>query len=145
MANPIVQALLNQAPGTPSPDAELIRLSEELFARAVRLHRCDSGQLILPDETYEREQDAIYAGGEILMQLQPVTMAGLLAKARTVRVQFERLVACDYQDTVESGGETHERLAWSVINDLLEMTGALHGMPTFAQGIGARPQKTETP
>ena len=123
-------------------DAGLIRLAEDLLARATRLHRCDAGLLVLPDEEYEREQDLLHEGGQALMEMHPATMPGLIAKARTVRVQFERLVACDYSGTVANSGETHERLAWSLMNDLLEMTGSLDGMPTFASGIGGRQQGT---
>ncbi len=142
MSNQVVSSPMSQlfdaaVARTASPDAELIALARDLLQRVTRLHRCDAGLLSLDDEEYELEQDRIHEGGRVLMQFHPVTMEGLVAKAQMVRVQFERLVACDYGRPAGSSGETHERLAWSVLNDLLEMTGSLEGVPTFARGIGA--------
>lgn len=119
--------------GRASPDAELIRMSGELLRRAVKLHRCDRGVGDYSDDEYEAEHERLYDDGEVLMQMHPVTQEGLLAKARVVRVEFERLVACDDGGTVESCGERHDRLAWSVLNDLLEMNGCLDGLPTFSR------------
>ena len=141
-----VQMLARAAGADADPDAALIRLAAALLQRATRLHRCDAGLLPLSDEEYEREQDHLHEGGRVLMELHPVTMAGLVAKAKTVRVQFERLVACDYRDIADSSGETHERLAWSVLNDLLEMTGNLEGLPTFVNGISShQPPSSKAP
>lgn len=119
--------------GRASPDADLIRLSSDLLRRAVKLHRCDRGVGDCSDDEYEADHEHLYDESEVLMQMHPVTMEGLLAKARVVRVEFERLVACDEGGTVESCGERHDRLAWSVLNDLLEMTGRLEDLPTFSR------------
>lgn len=119
--------------GGASPDAELIRMSGDLLRRAVKLHQCDRGDANCIDDEYEAEHECMYDQGEALMQMHPVTMEGLLAKAQVVRVEFERLVACDDGGTVETCGERHDRLAWSVLNDLLEMTGRLDGLPTFSR------------
>lgn len=125
------------ADGSASPDAELIRMSGDLLRRAVKLHRCDRGipdnGADLTEDDYEAEHECMYDQGEALMQMHPVTMEGLLAKAQVVRVEFERLVACDDGGTVESCGERHDQLAWSVLNDLLEMNGRLDGLPTFSR------------
>ena len=118
--------------GAASPDAELIRLSGDMLHRAVKLHHADRGVADCPDDEYEADHERMYDESEALMQMHPVTMDGLLAKVRVVRVEFERLVACDEGGTVESCGERHDRLAWSVMNDLLEMMGRLDGLPTFS-------------
>lgn len=137
MSNYADLAAYRLADGTASPDAELIRMSGDLLRRAVKLHRCDRGApddgADIAEDDYEAEHERMYDQGEALMQMHPVTMEGLLAKAQVVRVEFERLVACDEGGTVESCGERHDRLAWSVLNDLLEMMGRLDGLPTFGR------------
>ena len=131
MSDQIVRMMRADAISAAEPDAELIRLSRLLLENAVRLHRCDAGLLPMTDNDYEREHDKACKGSRVLARLHPVTMEGLVAKARAVRVQFERLVACDRGHTVDSSGECHERLIWSVLNDLLELTSGLEGLPTF--------------
>lgn len=138
MSDQIVRMMGADAIGSAKPDDELIRLSRLLLENAVRLHRCDAGLLSLTDNDYEREHDKACKGSKAVAELHPVTMEGLVAKARAVRVQFERLVACDRGHTVESSGECHERLIWSVLNDLLELTSGLEGLPTFVRGPGPR-------
>ena len=121
----------------PSADAALVALSEELLQRATALHRNDRGGGGMDDDDYDYEHDAVHESGRALLRMQAATMGGLIAKARLVRVQFERAVACDAGATVEDAGEQHEVMAWSVLNDLLELTGSLADLPTFPGGSKA--------
>ena len=136
---PAIAPASASAPGSAiadtGPDADLIALSRVLLRSATRLHRCDAGLAGIADRDYERAQHELHEGARVLMQLHPVTMEGLAAKTQFVRVQFERLVACDYATGPDRCGETHERLAWSILNDILEMTGTLADTPTFRRGI----------
>ena len=122
----------------PSPDAGLLALADELLARARYLHQHDRGEAEMDEDDYEYEHDEVHESGRALMRMRPATMEGLIAKARFVRVQFERAVACDDGETVESTGESHERLVWSVLNDLLCLTESLDDLPTYVKSGGTQ-------
>ena len=135
----IISALTDLS-GAPSPDLEIIATSGDLLQRAIRLHQHDAGRLPMAEDEYDDEESVVHDGGRLVADMHPVTRDGLLAKARFVRVQFERLTACDDNHTVESIGEYHERLAWSLINDLLHMLGGLDGLPNFTRARKSEPQ-----
>lgn len=122
----------------PSPDAALMTLAEELLQRAIHLHQHDRGLVVFHEDDYDYEHDEVRESGRALMRMRAATMEGVIAKARFARVQFERAVACDGGETVESIGEHHEVLVWSVLNELLEMNGGLDGLPTYSKEAGWR-------
>ena len=127
------------------PDAELISIAEESLKAAIRMHRWDRFGTAdrIEDDTFERVDDIAYDGGVRLLTMRPTTMVGLIAKARLVRVQFERGVVQGLNGDMEEEADWQDDLVWSLLNDLLAMHGALDDLPVFVKGVSGYPPKPE--
>jgi hypothetical protein len=95
----------------PSPDAELIRICEGHKAVVEALQHCNCLKDCPRWQAYERSRDAIHAA-------VPVTLAGMVAKARAAKIE-----ARNSDGTENPDGCPAENWAWDLVNDLLRLEG----------------------
>jgi len=109
-------AVLATAPAValaaPTPDAELIRICEAHPAVMDAVSDLGSGRDDCPYwKAYERSRDAIF-------DAKPVTMAGMLAKARAAKAEARTPSGVEDPDNSPA-----ELWAWDLVNDLLRLEG----------------------
>jgi hypothetical protein len=95
----------------PPPDAELIRVCEGHRTVVEALQHCNCLEDCPHWLAYERSRDAIHA-------VVPVTLAGMVAKARAAKIEARNLDGTENPD-----GCPAENWAWDLVNDLLRLEG----------------------
>jgi hypothetical protein len=95
----------------PSPDADLIRICDGHAAVLEALESCNCLEDCPRWLDYERSRDAIHAA-------VPVTMAGVVAKARAAKIEARNVDGTENPD-----GCPAETWAWDLVNDLLRLEG----------------------
>jgi hypothetical protein len=97
----------------PHSDADLIRICEGHKAVVEGLHQCNCMEDCAHWQAYERSRDAIHAA-------VPVTLAGMVAKARAAKIE-----ALNVDGTENPDGSPAENWAWDLVNDILRLEGTL--------------------
>jgi hypothetical protein len=95
----------------PSPDADLIRICEGHAAVLEALQSCNCLEDCPYWLAYERSRDAIHAA-------VPMTLAGMVAKARAAKLEARNLDGTENPD-----GCPAENWAWDLVNDLVRLAG----------------------
>ena len=102
-----------------SPDAELIAVANEMEQGERLIDRYNADPESLTEEALAEVMTRTGKLGVRLMGMRAVTAEGLRAKAGAVRWTMVNAVAVEPGSTVESLGCFHERLAWSLVNDMV--------------------------
>lgn len=100
-------------------DAELIMVARQAEAAERTILACNSGKQRPSETETEFMGDCARDLSDRLVAMKAVTIAGMVAKARAVRVSMQNSIAWEVGSTVESCGESHELLMWSLLNDLV--------------------------
>ncbi|MFC0389491.1 hypothetical protein [Muricoccus vinaceus] len=112
LATHATAATLNRR-SAPDPDAELIRICEAHPSIIAAVNDYGSGEDDCPLwQAYERSRDAIHAA-------VPVTLAGMVAKARAARAEALN----PKNGTVSPSGTPAEIWAWDLVQHLLRLEG----------------------
>ena len=113
----IVPAAL--AAAQPHPDADLLATAALAEAAERRIYEYNCDRLVLTEDEID---DAILRAnkfGDRLIGMRAITEEGRVAKARVVWLALQNLVVNEIGETMESMGEYHDQLAWSLVNDIL--------------------------
>ncbi len=107
-------------------DGELLAACRSLSRLYSEIQRIDAAD----DDTPESEAevyatvDAWWAELNRIIDTPAFTPDGIRAKAGATRIALEYLATPMLDETVEVDGRGHERLAWSLVNDMLGRAGA---------------------
>ncbi len=102
-------------------DGELLVACARLSALYAQIQRIDAAD----DDTPESEAevyatvDAWWAELNRIIDTPARTPQGIQAKAGATRIALEYLATPMLDQTVDADGRGHERLAWSLVNDML--------------------------
>ena len=109
-----VEQMKQGAAPAESPDAELIVLCEQHFAKLSAFNACP---LDADESPYWRPYDDSF---EAIFDWQPTTLEGFMAKASVAKLELQ--VFHDGRESVNSGGG---RLAVKMVNDLIRLDGGV--------------------
>ncbi len=100
-------------------DGELLVACARLSALYAQIQRIDADDDDTPESEVNGIVDAWWNGLNAIIDMPARTPEGIQAKAGATRIALEYLATPMLDQTVEADGRGHERLAWSLVNDML--------------------------
>ncbi len=102
------------------PDAELLAACRSFNRLYGEIQRIDADRDDTPESECNGIVDAWWNGLNAIIDMPARTPDGIQAKAGATRIALEYLATPMLDQTVDVDGRGHERLAWSLVNDMLE-------------------------
>ncbi len=104
-------------------DADLLAACRSLSRLYGEIQRIDADRDDTPESECNGIVDAWWNGLNAIIDMPARTPEGIQAKAGATRIALEYLATPMLDQTVEADGRGHERLAWSLVNDMLGEAG----------------------
>ena len=101
------------------PDAELLAACRSFNRLYGEIQRIDADRDDTPESECNAIVDAWWAELNAIIDMPARTPEGIQAKAGATRIALEYLATPMLDQTVDVDGRGHERLAWSLVNDML--------------------------
>jgi len=114
-----VGSLATKAAAAERPDAELLAACRSFNRLYGEIQRIDADGNDTPESECNGIVDAWWNGLNAIIDMPARTPEGIQAKAGATRIALEYLATPMLDETVEADGRGHERLAWSLVNDML--------------------------
>ena len=100
-------------------DCELLAACRSLSRLYTEIQRIDATDDDTPESECNGIVDAWWNGLNAIIDMPARTPEGIQAKAGATRIALEYLATPMLDQTVEADGRGPERLAWSLVNDML--------------------------
>ncbi len=101
------------------PDTELLAACRSFSRLYGEIQRIDADGDDTPESECNGIVDAWWDGLNAIIDMPARTPEGIQAKAGATRIALEYLATPMLDQTVDVDGRGHERLAWSLVNDML--------------------------
>ncbi len=100
-------------------DTELLAACRSFSRLYGEIQRIDADRDDTPESECNGIVDAWWNGLNAIIDMPARTPEGIQAKAGATRIALEYLATPMLDETVDVDGRGHERLAWSLVNDML--------------------------